>query len=90
MQGGMVSNRLQHDMNPRDAVVTFQSMSPDVVRVIETIDGESIRYREVQWCPDVVAELEERYIFFAKQADAARRKLRLGQSAVFNVYFREP
>jgi hypothetical protein len=37
-----------------------------------------------------VAELEERYIFFAKQADIARRKLRLGHSCVFNVYRREP
>jgi hypothetical protein len=90
MQGGMVSNRLQRDMNPRDAVITFQFLSPDAVRVIEMIAGESIRHRDIQWCPDVVAELEERYIFFAKQADAARRKLRLGQSAVFNVYFREP
>ena len=77
-------------MNPRDAVITFLSLSPEVVRVIEMIGGKSIRHREVQWCPDVVAELEERYIFFAKQADVAKRRLRLGESAVFNVYFREP
>jgi len=90
MQGGMVSNRLQRDMNPRDAVITFQFLLPDVVRVIEMIGDKSIRHREVQWCPNVMAELEERYIFFAKQADVAKRRLRLGQSAVFNVYFREP
>lgn len=90
MMGGMVSNRLERDMNPRDAVVTFQCLAPDLVRVIEMIEGESIRHREVQRNPNVVTELEERYIFFAKQADVARRRLRLGQSAVFNVYFREP
>jgi hypothetical protein len=90
MHGRMVSNRLQGDMNPRDAVITFQFLWPDTVRVTEMIAGESIRHRDVQWCPDVVTELEERYIFFAKQADVARRRLRLGQSAVFNVYFREP
>ena len=90
MQGGMVSNRLPRDMNPRDAVITFQCLSPDFVRVIEMIDGESVRHQEVERHPNVVTELEERYIFFAKQADVARRRLRFGQSAVFNVYFREP
>jgi hypothetical protein len=90
MQGGMVSNKLQRDMSPRDAVITFQCLSPDFVRVIEMIDGESIQHQEVQRHPYVVAELEKRYIFFAKQADIARRKLRLGHSCVFNVYFREP
>jgi hypothetical protein len=37
-----------------------------------------------------VTELEDKYIFFAKQADIARRELRIGHSCVFNVYFREP
>jgi len=89
MQGGMVSNRLQRDMTPRDAVITFQCLPPDVVRVVEVVDGESIRDQEVERHPDVVTRLEERYIFFAKQADTARRNLRLGHSCVFNVYFRE-
>jgi 3-hydroxyacyl-CoA dehydrogenase len=90
MLGGMVSNKLQRDMTPRDAVITFHCLSPDLVRVIEMIDGESTRHKEIQRCPDVVTELEQRYIFFAKQANIARRKLRLGHSCVFNVYFREP
>jgi hypothetical protein len=90
MQGGMVSNKLERDMNPRDAIITFVCLPPDSVRVIELIDGASIQHDEVHRHPDVVAKLEERYIFFAKQADVARRRLRLGQSAVFNVYFREP
>jgi hypothetical protein len=90
MQGGMVSNKLQRDMNPRDAVITLECLPPHFVRVIEMIDGESIQHQEVQRHPDVVTELEAKYIFFAKQADVARRKLRLGHSCVFNVYFREP
>jgi hypothetical protein len=90
MQGGMVSNKLQRDMNPRDAVITFQCLPPHFVRVIEMIDGESIQHREVQRDPSVVTALEAKYIFFAKQADLARRKLRLGHSCAFNVYFREP
>jgi len=90
MQGGMVSNRLQRDMNPRDAVISFQCLSPDFVRVSEMIDGESIHHPEVQRHPDVVTEIEERYIFFAKQADVARKQVMRGHSCLFNVYFREP
>jgi hypothetical protein len=86
----MIANRLQSDMNSRDAVVTFQCVPPDRVRVTETVDGESVHYREMQREPGVVTELEERYMFFADQAELARRKVRLGQSCVFNVYFREP
>jgi hypothetical protein len=86
----MVSNRLQHDMRSRDAEISFQCLSPGLVRVVETIDGGRIHHPEVQRGPDVVTELERRYIFFAKQADLARRNLRVGHSCVFNVYFREP
>jgi hypothetical protein len=77
-------------MNPRDAVITFQCLPPNIVRVIEIIDGESIEHQEVQRNPDVVTKLEDKYIFFAKQADMARKKLRFGHSCVVNVYFREP
>jgi len=77
-------------MTPRDAVITFHCLAPDLVRVVEMIEGESIRHQEVHRDPDVVTKLEERYIFFAKQADTARRRLRLGHSCEFNVYFREP
>jgi hypothetical protein len=54
------------------------------------IDGESIQHHEVQQDPGVVTEIEERYMFFAKQAGAAREQVKLGHSCVFNVYFREP
>ena len=90
MQGSMESNRLQRDMNPRDAVITFQCLSPHFVRVNEMVEGESIRHQEVQRHSNVVTELEERYIFFAKQAGISRKKIMLGHSCVFNVYFREP
>ena len=89
MQRGMVANRLQRDMTPRDAVISFQGSSPDIVLVSEIISAELIRHQEVQRDLDVVTEVEKRYIFFAKQADIARRKLRLGHSCVFNIYFRE-
>jgi hypothetical protein len=90
MQGSREFNRLQHDMKQRDAVISFNCSSPDFVRVSEMIDGKSIRRQEVQQDPDVVTEIEERYIFFAKQGDAARRQVRLGQSCAFSVYRREP
>jgi hypothetical protein len=54
------------------------------------IDGKRIHHREVQRDPDVVTEIESRYMFFAKQADAAREQVKLGHSCVFSVYFREP
>jgi hypothetical protein len=90
MQGSNEFNRLQRDMMPRDAVISFQCSSPDFVQVSEIIDGESIHYQEVQRHPNVVTEMEERYIFFAKQADAARSQVMRGHSCLFNVYFRQP
>lgn len=90
MQRSAVLNKLQRDMTPRDAVISFRCSAPDFVQVSETVDGESVHHREVQRHPDVVAEIEERYIFFAKQADAAKSQVMRGHSCLFNVYFREP
>jgi hypothetical protein len=90
MQGGMVSNRLRHDMSTRDAVISFQCSSPDFVLVSEIISGERIRHQKIPRDHDVVTEVEKRYMFFAKQAEMARQKVKLGHSCVFNVYFREP
>jgi hypothetical protein len=90
MHGGMVLNTLQPDMNSRDAVISFQCLPDNLVRVIEILHGKSIQcHEEVQRHPDVVAEWEERYIFFAEEAETARRKLKLGHSCSFSVYFRE-
>ena len=90
MQGSFGFNKLQRDMQPRDAVISFQCTSPNLVQVTEMLDGESIHHEELHRDPNVVAEIEERYIFFAKQADLAREQVRLGHSCAFNVYFREP
>jgi len=57
--------------------------------VTELVSGERIRHQEVPRDFDIVTEVEERYIFFAKQAELARRNLRLGHTCAFNVYFRE-
>ena len=86
----MESNRLQRDMTPRDAVVSFQCSPPDYVRVSEVLGGETFHHLTVHRHPDVVAEIEERYIFFAKQADIARDQVKRGRSCAFNVYFRQP
>jgi hypothetical protein len=90
MQGGIEFKKLQRDMTPRDATVSFQCSFPDFVQVCEMVDGERIHHHEVQRHPGVVTEMEEKYIFFAKQAELARRQIMHGHSCVFNVYLREP
>jgi len=90
MQGGLELKKLQPDTTPRDAVISFKCSSPHFVQVSEMVDGRSIHHREVQRHPGVVTEMEERYIFFARQANAARRQVMHGQSCMFNVYRREP
>jgi hypothetical protein len=77
-------------MKPRDAVISFQCSSPGIFEVTEMIGGKRIHHRKVQQVPDVVTEIEARYMFFAKQADIAREQIGLGHSCEFNVYFREP
>jgi 3-hydroxyacyl-CoA dehydrogenase len=77
-------------MKPRDAVLTFQCFSPDLVQVIEMIDGRKTHHQEVKRHPDVVTEMEKKYMFFGEQADIARKQIMRNQSCVFNVYFREP
>jgi hypothetical protein len=90
MQGGRQSNKLRRDMKPRDAVVSFQCYRPNLVQVSEMVDGKRIHHQAIARPTELVTELEQKYIFFAKQADSARDKVRRGRSCVFNVYFREP
>ena len=90
MQGSIEFNKLQRDMTPRDAVISFQCSSPDFVQVSETIDGECVHHREVQRHPNVVTEIGGGPMFFATQADAARSQVMRGHYCVFNVYFRQP
>jgi hypothetical protein len=77
-------------MKPRDAVISFKCLPSDLLQVIETIDGADIRHEQVNRHPDIVAEMERKYMFFAEQADTARRQIKRGQSCAFNVYYREP
>jgi hypothetical protein len=37
-----------------------------------------------------VSEIEERYMFFAEQAETARKQVMRGHSCMFDVFFREP
>jgi hypothetical protein len=73
----------------RDAVIDFYCLPPNSVLVSEIINGETINHEPVQRDPDVVTEVEKKYMFFAEQADLARRKIMRGESCFFNVYFRE-
>jgi hypothetical protein len=77
-------------MKPRDAVLTFQCFSPDLVQVIETIDERKTHHQEVQGHPDVVTQMEKKYMFFGDEADIARKEIMRNRSCMFNVYFREP
>jgi hypothetical protein len=77
-------------MKPRDAVLTFQCFSPDLVQVIEMIDNRKTHHQEVQRHPDVVTQMEKKYMFFGDEADIARKDIMRNRSCVFNVYFREP
>ncbi len=77
-------------MKPRDAELSFDCYRPNLIEVSEIINGEVIRSRIMQQHPDVVTEMETKYIFFANEADMARKLVRSGRSCVYNVYFREP
>jgi hypothetical protein len=78
------------EMKTRDAVIRFECLSPDLVQVSEMIDGERLLHGEVPRNTDVVTQMEQRYIFFANEADVARRLVRRGRSCALSVYFREP
>jgi hypothetical protein len=73
----------------RDAVIRFECASGSV-KVVETIDGDSIQSQVTPQELDVVGELEDKYIFFGDEAEIARKLIRRGRSCVLSVYFREP
>ena len=82
--------RHRKSMKPRDAVIIFQCSAPDFVEVSETINGERIHSQRMQQHPNVVTEMEGKYIFFANEAEIARKMVSSGHSCVVSVYFREP
>jgi hypothetical protein len=73
----------------RDAVISFECFAGSV-KVVETVDGNRIQSRVTQRELDVVRELEQKYIFFADEAQIARKLIQRGKSCVLSVYFREP
>jgi hypothetical protein len=73
----------------RDAVIMIECF-PNSLKIIELVHGEKLRTRTTPQEPDVVSELEEKYIFFADEADIARKLIRRGRSFALSVYFREP
>jgi hypothetical protein len=73
----------------RDVVIHFESMSRDFVWVTETRDGERISGRLLPRITDVVSGLEQQYIFFADEADKARKLIRRGRSFNLSVYLRQ-
>ena len=82
--------RNRKPLKPRDAVIIFQCFAPGFVEVSETVNGKNIHSQKVRQHPDVVTEMEEKYIFFADEAEIARKMVSRGHSCVVSVYFREP
>ena len=77
-------------MKPRDALISFESSLPDLVQVSEVIKGKSIHTQMMQRRPDIVTRMETKYMFFADEAETAKKLVVRGHSCSFNVYFREP
>jgi hypothetical protein len=72
MHGANGIDTLQRDMNSRDAIISFQCFANNLVRVIEILHGKGIQcHQEIQRHPEVVTEWEQRYIFFAEEAEMA-------------------
>ena len=77
-------------MKARDAVIIFESIPPDSVQVNEISQGEHLRHPKVRRGFEVVTELETKYMFFADEADVARKQVMRGRSCMFDVFLREP
>ena len=77
-------------MKRRDALISFQSSLPDLVQVSEVIKGKSIHTQMMQRNSDAVTKMETKYMFFADEAETAKKLVARGHSCSFNVYFREP
>jgi hypothetical protein len=73
----------------RDVAIHFEPLSQDCVQVAETIDGEAVCRRILPRDPGIVTELEKKYIFFADEANIARKLVMHGHSFDLSVYFRQ-
>ena len=77
-------------MNARDAKISFNCYSRDLIEVNELINGKIIHSQMRERHRDVVKEMEAKYIFFADEANMAKKLVGSGCSCFYNVYFREP
>jgi hypothetical protein len=75
---------------PLDAEIRFHFGSWNAVEVNEVRSDGGRLTRKFPRGSDVVAELEKRYMFFANEADHARKMIAAGRSCVFYVSLREP
>jgi hypothetical protein len=73
----------------RDVTIHFECVSRDCVRVAETVDGNPVSHRILPRDPEIVTELEKKYMFFADEADIARKLVQRGRSFDLSVYFRQ-
>lgn len=62
----------------------------NLIEVTEVRYNESNETRQVASDVDVVNDLEQRYIFFANEANHARKMIARRLRCVFYVLFREP
>jgi len=77
---------LRHPQAKKERDVTIHW---DCVRVAETVDGEAVSRRVLPRDPEIVTELEKKYMFFADEADIARKLVQRGRSFDLSVYFRQ-
>jgi hypothetical protein len=77
-------------MKARDAQISFNCYQRDFFDVYELINGNIICSQMIERHRDAVTEMETKYMFFADEADVARKLLSSGHSCSYNVYFREP
>jgi hypothetical protein len=75
---------------PLDAEIRFHFGSRDVVEVNEVRNDGARLTQKVPRSSDIVTELEKRYMFFANEADHARKMIAAGRPCVFYVSLREP
>jgi hypothetical protein len=71
------------------AVLSFRCISPDFVQVIETVGDDITCHPDVRRSPDVVTEMEKKYVFSENDANLARKQVMLGRSCAFNVNLRK-
>lgn len=76
-------------MKERDVAIHIECLSNGRVHVAETIRGEEVCGQTLPRDPEIVTELEKKYIFFADEAETARKLVQRGHSFDLSVYVRQ-